>query len=63
MIDRVEDRFGIKPKRLIGDTAYGMAAMHNWSVETQQIEPHMLVRQKYEGTAEQFGMADFIRDA
>jgi len=25
MIDRVEERFGIKPKRLIGDTAYGTA--------------------------------------
>ena len=27
MINRVEDRFGIRPKRLIGDTAYGTAAM------------------------------------
>ena len=26
MIERVEDRFGIKPQRLIGDTAYGTAA-------------------------------------
>jgi len=63
MIDRVEERFGIRPKRLIGDTAYGTAAMLNWIVETKQIEPHAPVRQKYEGTAEQFGMADFIWDA
>ena len=40
MINRVEDRFGVKPKRLIGDTAYGTAAMLNWIVETKQIEPH-----------------------
>ena len=38
MINRVEDRYGIKPKRLIGDTAYGTAAMLNWIVETKQIE-------------------------
>jgi transposase len=63
MIDRVEERFGIRPKRLIGDTAYGTAAMLNWIVETKQIEPHAPVRQKYEGTAEQFGMADFIWNA
>ena len=25
MIDRVEERFAMKPKRLIGDTAYGTA--------------------------------------
>jgi hypothetical protein len=33
MIDRVEERFGIKPKRLIGDTAYGTAEMLAWMVE------------------------------
>ena len=49
MIERVEERFGIKPQRLIGDTAYGTAAMLNWIVETKQIEPHTPVWQKYEG--------------
>jgi len=63
MIDRVEERFGIKPQRLIGDTAYGTAAMLNWIVETKQIEPHTPVWQKYEGTAGLFGMADFTWDA
>jgi hypothetical protein len=62
MIERVESRFGIKPKRLIGDTAYGTAAMLNWIVETAQIEPHAPVWQKYEGTAERFGMAEFAWD-
>jgi hypothetical protein len=32
MVDSVEDRFGIKPQCLIGDTAYGTAAMLNWTV-------------------------------
>lgn len=63
MVDRVEDRFGIKPKRLIGDTAYGTAAMLNWIVEIKQIEPHTPVWQKYEGTAGMFGMADLTWDA
>jgi len=62
MINRVEGRFGIKPKRLIGDTAYGTAAMLNWIVETKQIEPHTPVWQKYEGKDGQFGMADFTWD-
>ena len=62
MINRVEDRFGIKPQRLIGDTAYGTAAMLNWIVEEKQIEPHTPVWQKYEGKDGQFGMADFTWD-
>ena len=27
MIERVEQRFGLKPQRLVGDTAYGSASM------------------------------------
>jgi len=63
MINRVEARFGLKPQRLIGDTAYGTAAMLHWIVETKQIEPHTPVWQKYEGKDGQFGMADFTWDA
>jgi transposase len=47
MIERVEAHFGITPKRFIGDTAYGTAAMLNWIVETKRIEPHTPVWQKY----------------
>jgi hypothetical protein len=32
MINRVEERIDLKPQRLIGDTAYGTAAMLNWLV-------------------------------
>ena len=43
MIERVEDKFGIKPERLVGDTNYGSAAMLNWLVEEKDIEPHVPV--------------------
>src|ERR1700686_4920155 len=32
MIERTEERFGLKPERLVGDTAYGAAPMLNWLV-------------------------------
>ncbi|MGP0086369.1 MAG: transposase [Steroidobacteraceae bacterium] len=50
MIDRVEERFDLKPKRLIGDTAYGTAAMLNWLVNGKQIAPHIPVWEKYQRT-------------
>ena len=50
MVERVEDRFGIKPKRLIGDTAYGTAAMLSWMVDEKHIEPHVPVWEKYQRT-------------
>ena len=50
MVERVEDRFGIKPKRLIGDTAYGTAAMLSWMVDEKHIEPHVPVWERYQRT-------------
>ena len=52
MIDRVETRFGIKPKRLIGDTAYGVAAMLDWTVNEKGIEPHVNLWEKGEKRAD-----------
>lgn len=43
MVDRVEERFDLKPERLIGDTAYGTAPMLAWMVEEKGIEPHVPV--------------------
>ena len=43
MIDRTEERFGIKPRRLAGDSAYGSAAMLAWLVEEKRIAPHIPV--------------------
>jgi hypothetical protein len=37
MIERTEARFGLKPRRLIGDNAYGTAEMLGWMVEEKAI--------------------------
>jgi transposase len=59
MIDRVEDRFGVKPAHLIGDTAYGSSEMLGWMVEEKQIEPHVPVWDKSERTDGTFSRSDF----
>jgi hypothetical protein len=44
MVDRVEHRFDTSsPRDLIGDTAYGTAAMLGWMVDDKAIEPHVPV--------------------
>lgn len=43
MIDRTEARFGLKPQRLVGDTAYGTAQMLGWMVKDKHIAPHVPV--------------------
>ena len=43
MIDRTEARFGLKPQRLVGDTAYGTAQMLGWIVKDKDIAPHVPV--------------------
>jgi transposase len=43
MIDRTEARFGLKPQRLVGDTAYGTAQMLGWMVKDEDIAPHVPV--------------------
>jgi transposase len=43
MVNRVEERFGMKPRRLVGDTAYGTGAMLSWMVKEKQIAPHVPV--------------------
>ena len=48
MIDRVEDKFDLKPERLVGDTNYGSAALLSWLVDEKQIEPHVPVWDKTE---------------
>ncbi len=63
MIDRVEDRFGMKPDRLIGDTAYGTSEMLGWIVDEKGIEPHVPVWDKSEGKPETFGRSDFTWEA
>lgn len=46
MVDHVEMRFELIPRRLVGDTAYGSAPMLHWIVEEKGIEPHIPVWDK-----------------
>jgi transposase len=62
MIERVEREFGVKPKRLIGDTGYGAAPMLNWLVKNKQIEPHIPVWEKSIRDNGTFSRSDFQFD-
>jgi len=62
MIDRVEERFDMKPERLVGDTAYGVAPMLSWMVEEKQIEPHVPVWDKSKRDDGIFSRSDFTYD-
>jgi IS5 family transposase len=59
MLDRVEEKFDLKPTRLVGDTNYGSAAMLGWLVDEKQIEPHVPVFDKTERTDGTFSRSDF----
>ena len=63
MVDRVETNFNITPQRLIGDTAYGTAAMLAWMVNEKAIEPHMPIWDKTERKDGTFSRSDFKWDA
>jgi hypothetical protein len=62
MIERTEERFGLKPERLVGDTAYGAAPMLNWLVEEKGIAPHIPVFDKSKRDDGTFWRSDFRYD-
>jgi transposase len=62
MIERTEKRFGLKPQRLAGDTAYGAAPMLNWLVEEKQIAPHIPVFDRSKREDGTFSRQDFHYD-
>ena len=62
MLDRTERRFGLKPERLVGDTAYGAAPMLNWLVEEKGIAPHIPVFDKSKRDDGTFSRSDFRYD-
>ena len=62
MIERTEQRFGLKPERLVGDTAYGAAPMLNWLVEDKGIAPHIPVFDKSKRDDDTFSRSDFRYD-
>ena len=63
MIDRVADRFGLKPKRLAGDTAYGVASNLAWLVKERGISPHIPVFDRARREDGTFSRSDFKWDA
>src|SRR6266852_1227075 len=62
MIERTEERFGLKPERLAADTAYGSAANLNWLVNEKQIAPHIPVIDKSYRNDGTFSRDDFTFD-
>ena len=62
MIERTEERFGIKPKLLAADTAYGSGANLNWLVKDKNIAPHIPVIDKSKRDDGTFSREDFTFD-
>lgn len=50
MIERIEGRHGVGPRKLMADTAYGNARMLAWLVDDKGIEPHIPVWEKAKRT-------------
>jgi transposase len=61
MLARVMDRFGMRPKRLAGDTAYGTGRLLRWLVD-RKITPHIPVWDKSARPDGMFSKADFVFD-
>jgi len=63
MIERTDERFGLKPERLAGDVAYGTGELLGWLVNDQDITPHIPVwdRSKMLGQGK-FTRTDFAYD-
>jgi transposase len=62
MIDRTEKTFGLKPKRLTADTAYGTGKVLAWLLG-KNITPYIPVWERYERTDGMFPRAAFTYDA
>jgi IS5 family transposase len=59
MIERTEERFGLKPDHIAGDVAYGTGEMLGWLVD-RDIDPHVPVWDQSEVAADgKFVRADF----
>ncbi len=62
MVERVAERFALKPDRLAGDVAYGTGEMLGWLVE-RDITPHIPVKDQSEAASKgSFVRADFDYD-
>ena len=62
MIDRTEQCFDLKPKRLVADTAYGTGKFLGWLVKEKRITPHIPVWDKSARDDGTFSRSDFRFD-
>ena len=62
MVERTEERFGLKPDRIAGDKAYGTGEMLGWLVE-RGIAPHIPVWDKSKRADDSLSRDDFSYDA
>ena len=61
MLDRVEERWGLKPQWVAADSAYGSASNLAWLVKEKQIAPHIFGKsQRTDGT---WSREDFTWDS
>ena len=61
MLERAQKRFGLKPKRLAADTAYGTGKFLDWLVG-HKIAPHIPVWDKGEREDGTFSRSEFVFD-
>lgn len=61
MLERTQERFGLKPKRLAADTAYGTGKFLGWLVG-REIAPHIPVWDKGEREDGTFSRSEFVFD-
>ncbi len=62
MLDRTQERFNLKPKRLAADTAYGTGKFLGWLVKEKKIIPHIPVWEKSDRQDGIFSRSDFRWD-
>jgi transposase len=62
MVERTQERFGLKPERLMADTAYGTGKLLAWLLD-KDITPQIPVWERYERTDGMFSRRDFTYDA
>jgi transposase len=63
MLNRTEERFDLRPKRLAADTAYGTGKFLGWLVKEKKIIPHIPVWEKGDRQDGIFSRSDFRWDS
>ncbi|VAW64732.1 Mobile element protein [hydrothermal vent metagenome] len=59
LLERIETKRNLKPKRLMGDTAYGCADMLGYLVNEKNIEPHVPIWDKSKRNDGTYSVSDF----